>query len=139
MDTDRYVEHGIAVFANWGVFGVIAVGFLMEGIAREAYLLSLVGVAAAVAGFVGHLIVNAWFRQSFSRAEGGLGLAALGLVALVFTVSWLASGLTQTTVLTGLTLIGALIATGFLYLSTRFGVRGAFSQHHGRSQRGGRR
>jgi len=139
VDTDRYVEHGIAVFANWGVFGVIAVGFLMEGITREAYLLSLVGVAATVAGFVGHLLVNTWFGLTFSRAEGGLGLAALGLVALVFTVSWLASGLAVTTVWTGLTLIAALIATGFLYLATRFGVRDAFSQYHGRRERGPRR
>ncbi len=139
MDTDRYVEHGIAVFAAWGVFGAIAVGFLMEGISREAYLLSLVGVAAAIAGFVAHLLVNAWFGLTFSRAEGGLGLAALGLVTLVFTVSWLASGLAQTTVWTGLTLIAALIATAFLYLATRFGVRGAFSQYHGRREGGGRR
>ena len=139
MDTDRYVEHGIAVFANWGVFGAIAVGFLMEGISSEDYLLSLVGVAAAVAGFVGHLLVNAWFGLSFSRAEGSLGLASLGLVTFVFTVSWLASGLAVTTVWTGLTLIAALIATGFLYLATRFGVRGAFSQYHGRRERDSRR
>jgi len=139
LDTDRYVEHGIAVFANWGVFGAIAIGFLMEGVTREAYPLSLVGVAAAVAGFVGHLIVNARFGRTFSRAEAGLGLAAVALVVLVFTVSWLASSLRDTTVWTGLTLIVALIASGFVYLATRFGVRSAFSQIRGRSGRGGRR
>jgi len=55
------------VFSSWGVFGVIAVGFLMEGIARETYWLSLVGVAAAIAGLVGHLIVkpgSAWPRSA---------------------------------------------------------------------------
>ena len=127
------------MFSSWGVFGVIAVGFLMEGIARETYWLSLVGVAAAIAGLVGHLIVNAYFDRSFSRGEAGFGLAALGAVVLIFTVAWLAGGLAETTVWTGLTLIAALIATSAVYLATRFGLKGAFSQFHRRGPRGGGR
>jgi hypothetical protein len=139
VGADRYVEHGIAVFSNWGVFGAVAVGFLLEGIAREAYPLSLIGVAAVIGGFIGHLLVNAWFDLSFSRAEGGLGLATLGLAVIVFVVSWLASPLAETTIWTGLTLIVALIAVAAVYLATRYGLKGAFSQFHGRSARGGSR
>ncbi len=139
MDPDQYVERGIAVFSNWGVFGAVAVGFLIEGISREAYPLALIGVAATVSGFIGHLLVNAYFGRSFSRGEAGLGLATLGAVVLIFTISWLGGGLADATVWTGLTLIAALVVTGVIYLATRFGVKGAFSQFHGRSERVGRR
>ncbi len=139
MDADRYVEHGIAVFANWGVFGAVAVGFLVEGISRETYPLALIGVAATIGGFIGHLIVNAYFGRSFSRPEAGLGLATLAAVVLIFTISWLGNRLADTTVWTGLTLIVALVATGVVYLATRFGLKGAFSQFHGRDGRVDRR
>ncbi len=139
MDPDQYVERGIAVFSNWGVFGAVAVSFLIEGISREAYPLGLIGVAATIAGFIGHLLVNRYFGRSFSRGEAGLGLATFVAVVLIFTLSWLDGGLPETTVWIGLTLIVALVATGAIYLATRFGVKGAFSQFHGRSARAGRR
>lgn len=139
MDADRVIERGIAVFSNWGVFGAVGVGFLMEGVARETYVLSLVGIAAVVAGFVGHLLVNAWYGQSFSRGETGLGLAMLGAVVLTFIVAWLTHRLAEATVWTGLSLIAAMIGLGAVYLATRFGVKGAFSQFHGRAPRGDRR
>jgi hypothetical protein len=135
VDADRIVERGVAVFANWGVFGAIAVGFLMEGVTREAYALSLIGVAAAIAGFVGHLIVNAYFGQSFSRGETSLGLAALAAVSLIFAVAWLSSRLADATVWTGLTLIAALISVAAVYLATRFGLKETFSQFHRRPER----
>ncbi len=139
MDSDRYVERGIAVFSNWGVFGAVAIGFLIEGISRGSYPLAMIGVAAAIAGFIGHLIVNAYFGKSFSRGEAGLGLAALVAVVLIFIISWLGGGLADTTVWIGLTLIVALVATGAIYLATRFGLKGAFSQFHGRAERVGHR
>ena len=139
METDQFVERGIAVFSNWGMFGSVAVGFVMEGIQREVYELSLIGVAAIVIGFLGHLVINAYFGRSFSRGEAGLGLATLGSMTLLFTVAWLTSGLTKTSVWTGLTLIASLIVTGAIFLATRFGLKGAFSQFHGRGARGGPR
>ena len=111
----------------------------MEGIAREHYALSLFGVASAVAGVIGHLIINAYFGQSFSRAEAGLGLTVVAAIVLIFVIAWLTSRLADTTVWTGLTLIVVLIATGAVYLATRFGLKGAFSQFHGLDGRGGRR
>jgi TM2 domain-containing membrane protein YozV len=138
VDADRIVERGIAVFANWGVFGAIAVGFLMEGVTREAYALSLIGVAAVIVGFVGHLIVNAHFDQSFSRGETSLGLAALAAVSLIFAVAWLSSRLADATVWTGLTLIAALVGAAAVYLGTRFGLKETFSQFHRRAERGRR-
>ena len=99
----------------------------------------MIGIAAAIAGFIGHLIVNAYFGKSFSRGEAGLGLATLAAVVLIFIISWLGGSLADTTVWIGLTLIVALVATGAIYLATRFGLKGAFSKFHGRAERVGHR
>lgn len=139
MDADRFVERGIAVFSNWAVFGAAAIGFLMEGIARQTYALSLVGVTAAIAGFLGHLLVNAYFGETFSRGETGLGLATLSAIVVIFIIAWLVNSPAEVTVWTGLTLIATLIGVGAVYLATRFGVRNAFSHFHKRSATGRRR
>jgi len=134
--TDRQIERGIAVFSNWAVFGAAGLGFIMDGIQQRMVALSLVGIAAVIVGFVGHLIVNSYFHETFSRGEAALGLATLGAIVAIFVVSWLTTQLSRETVITGITLIGGLLTAGGAYIATRFGLRGAFSRFHKPSPRG---
>lgn len=124
------VERSILVFTIWASLGFLGLGIFLEGMARNLWALSTVGVGVIVATLVAHIIVNAMFKTGMSRGEATLGIGLYGFLGLVFIVSTLAGGMTPADYYAGLTLFGAL-AVGFLvYLVTRHGLRGAFSHFH---------
>lgn len=130
MSKPASVERDLLVFSIWAVLGLGGLAFLLEGFARDAYLVSLAGVVTIIAGFVAHIVVNGVFGCSFKPGEAALGIGVFGVLALVFIAGWASGGLSQNDYWSGLTLFAAL---GFglpIYLSTRYGLRGAFSRFH---------
>lgn len=130
MPTSSRIERELLVFSIWAVLGLAGLGFVLEGFARDAYLMALLGIALLVAAFVAHIVVNALFGQGFTSGETALGIGAFGLLALVFLLGWLEGGLSGSDFYAGLTLFGTLVAGFLTYLSARYGLRGAFSHFH---------
>lgn len=126
-------ERGILVFSIWAVLGFAGLGFVLEGFARDAYWVSTLGTATLIAALIAHIIVNALFDQGFDPGEAALGIGSFGLMALVFLFASVRGALTTSDFHSGLTLFGALAAGFLAYLTTRYGLRGAFSRFHTRT------
>ena len=75
-------ERDLLVFAIWAVLGFAGLCFLLEGFSRDAYLVSLAGIAAIVAGFAAHIVINAIFATGFRPGEAALGIGTFGVIAL---------------------------------------------------------
>lgn len=130
MRTPAAPERSILIFAIWAVLGFVGLGFVLEGMARELYVACGIGLAVIVAAFAAHIVVNFVFRQGFTRGEAALGIGVYGLLALVFVLASIGGRLGQVGYASGLAMFGV-IAVGFIvYLATRHGLRGAFSQFH---------
>lgn len=126
LDTER----GVLVFCIWSVLGFSGIGLFLEGLLLDSWALSAAGTVAVVLGFVAHIVVNAIFNSGFTRGETALGIAAYGLLALVFVLGAVGGEMSVADRYSGLTLFGV-VAAGFLaYLFTRHGLRGAFSRFH---------
>jgi len=130
MSTPARMERSILVFSIWAVLGILGLGFLLEGFSRDAYPVSLVGIALIVLAFLAHIIVNAIFGQGFLMGETALGIGSFGILALLFIIGWLASDLSTSDYHSGITLFSVLLAGFIAYLATRYGLRGAFSRFH---------
>ncbi|MCU0906216.1 MAG: hypothetical protein MUF73_01955 [Rhodobacteraceae bacterium] len=127
------IDRAILVFTIWGSLGFLGLGIILEGLARDRWLVSVAGIAVIIAAFGAHIVVNALHRTGFTRGETALGIGVYGILGLVFVVGALMGGMTQADFHIGLTLLGTL-AVGFVaYLVTRHGLRGAFSQFHVRA------
>jgi hypothetical protein len=130
MSKPATVERDLLVFSIWAVLGFGGLAFLLEGFSRDSYITSFAGIAAIVVGFVAHIVVNAIFDCSFRPGEAALGIGTFGVLALAFIGGWATGGLSMSDYLSGLTLF-AVLAFGLpVYLSTRYGLRGAFSRFH---------
>ncbi len=113
---------------NWAVFGLVGLGFLLEGDAQENYLIGLIGVFSIVSGFVGHIVINTFYKQNFTLGETALGLGVFAVTALIFLVSWVTSILSVLGFYIGLTLLTVLVVGFLAYVFARYGVRGAFDR-----------
>tara|TARA_R110002126_G_scaffold48195_3_gene134436 strand:+ start:4761 stop:5186 length:426 start_codon:yes stop_codon:yes gene_type:complete len=120
------IEREVVVFSNWTIFGLVGLGFLLEGSTSDSFLVGTIGILAIIAGFSGHLIANHVFEQTFSKGEIALGLAVFALATLAFILTWLIAGLSQTTFLIGVATFFVTVVGLFVYLITRYGVGGAF-------------
>lgn len=129
-DRGPNVERNILVFSVWAVLGFLGLGIFLEGMARDLWSLSALGIAVIVAAFVAHIVINGIFDTGFTRGEAALGIGAYGLLGLVFVTGAIGGEMTMADYYSGLTLFGVL-AGGFLaYLLTRHGLKTAFSQFH---------
>lgn len=123
-------ERSILIFSIWAVLGFFGLGLFLEGMKTDAWALAATGVGVITLAFIAHIIVNGVFDTGFSQGEAVLGIGAYGVLGLVFVVSAASGTMTMADYYACLTLFGVL-ATGFLaYLSTRHGMRGAFSRFH---------
>lgn len=130
MSKPAMVERDLLVFSIWAVLGFGGLALVLEGFSRDSYFVSLAGTIAIVAGFVAHIVVNAIFSTGFRPGEAALGISAFGALALAFIGGWAVGGLSPADYWSGLTLF-AMLAFGLpAYLSTRYGLRGAFSRFH---------
>jgi hypothetical protein len=130
MSTRASAERTVLVFCIWAGPGFLGAGGLVEGFVRDSLPIALLGIGGICAAFIAHIVVNAVFGQGFSRAETALGIGGFGLFAALFVTAWVGGELSPTDYLSGLAAFFTL-AMGFLvYLSTRYGMRGAFSRFH---------
>lgn len=130
MSTRASAERTVLVFCIWAGPGFLGAGGLVEGFVRDSLPIALLGIVGICAAFVAHIVVNAWFGQGFSRAEVALGIGGFGLFAALFVSAWAAGELSPTDYLSGLAAFATLVAGFIVYLSTRYGMRGAFSRFH---------
>ncbi len=128
METSQKIERGIIVFCNWTVFGLVGLGLLMEGGARDSFLLGSVGVGSIIVGFSGHILVNSIFQQSFTLGETVLGLGLFAIFVLTFIALWIGGGLSRVDFNIGLSLLAVLVAEFLVYVISRYGLRGAFKR-----------
>ena len=126
----RPPDRAILVFAIWASLGALGLCLFLEGLDRDAWLLSAAGVLAIVAAFAAHMVVNAVSGTGFTRGETALGIAAYGVLGLVFLAGALSGSMTTADYHAGLTFFGVLAAGMLAYVVTRNGLRGAFSQFH---------
>ena len=126
----KTIERDLLVFADWAVLGLGGLCFLLEGFSRDAYLVSLVGIVAIVLGFSAHIVINAIFDTGFRPGEAALGIGSFGVIALAFIGGWATGGLSMSDYWSGLTLFAVLALGMPVYLSTRYGLRNAFSRFH---------
>jgi len=130
MSKSAKVERDLLVFSIWAVLGFGGLALLLEGFSRDSYAVSAAGIVAVVVGFIAHFVVNAIFDTGFKAGEAVLGIGVFGIIVLVFIVGWATGGLSRNDYWSGLTLF-AVLAIGLpVYLSTRYGLRGAFSHFH---------
>lgn len=124
------VDRGILVSAIWAALGLLGLGIVLEGFTRDSWAISVAGVATLAVAFAAHMIVNAVFGTGFSRGETALGIGMYGLLGFVFLAGAVSGGMSRADYHSGLLLFGTM-AVGFLvYLTTRHGLRGAFSRFH---------
>lgn len=134
MSRTAKIEREVCVFTSWTICGLLGLGFLLEGGARESFVIGSIGIGAIVVGFIAHLIANYVFGQDFTKGEAALGLGIYAVTACIFIIASLSSALSLTAITLGIvTLI--VVAAGFVsYLLTRFGARGAFNKFDAASQ-----
>lgn len=123
-------ERDLLVFSIWAVLGFAGLAFLLEGFTRDSYFVCLLGTALIVAAFVAHIIVNFLFQQGFRPGETVLGIGAFGVLTFTFIAGVLSGSMSMVDYYSGLTLFSILIVGFIAYLSTRHGLRGAFSRFH---------
>ncbi|MCB1444892.1 MAG: hypothetical protein KDJ87_03565 [Rhizobiaceae bacterium] len=124
------VERSILIFSVWAVLGFLGLGIFLEGMARDLWPLSALGVAAIVLAFGAHIVINGLFSTGFTPGETALGIGAYGALGLVFVAGAAGGDMTAADYYSGLTLFGVLAAGFLAYLLTRHGLRTAFSQFH---------
>ena len=130
MSRSAMVERDLLVFSIWAILGFGGLAFLLEGFAQDSYLVSCAGIGAIVAGFIAHIVVNGIFDCGFRQGETALGMGVFGVIVLVFIAGWATGGLSVSDYWSGLTLFAVLAFGMPVYLSTRYGLRGAFSRFH---------
>lgn len=123
-------ERSVLIFTIWAVLGFLGLGIFLEGMKDDVWALSAAGVAVIVLAFSAHIVVNGVFDTGFSQGEAALGIGAYGVLGLIFVVAAAGGTMTMTDYYSGLTLFGVLAAGFLAYLSTRHGLRGAFSRFH---------
>ena len=138
MSKPAIIERDLLVFSIWAVLGFGGLAFLLEGFSRDSYFVSLAGIAAIVVGFIAHMVVNAVFDCGFKPGETALGISSFGVLALAFISGWISGGLSMNDYWSGLTLFAVLAFGMLIYLSTRYGLRSAFSRFHTRSSSDGK-
>ena len=126
MEADKTNERAVLVFCNWLVFGLIGLGFLLEGGARENVLIGMIGIIGIIAGFVVHIIINHISSTGFTLGEVALGLVLFALGAVKFILSWIIGAMPLVAFRIGLLLLAVLVVGFLVYVATSYGVAGAF-------------
>ena len=130
-DAVRSIEKRLAVVTNWGFFASFGMCSLLSGFSGAQWWLGLLGYAALVAGFIGHLIINRVFDTGFTGGEISFGLVAFGVSALSFIGSWLFDpGFGSVNLGIGLVGCAALTTCLVAYLVIKYGLRGSYVMIH---------
>lgn len=115
------------VMAIWLAFGLVAATLFSYGAGLGGWPFILAAFAALFAAFVGHVIVNAVYRTTFTARELGLGLVLYAAALLGFVIAALFSVPFVEKEFASISLgFLALSAVVVFYMITHFGVRRAF-------------
>ncbi len=131
MNTDTAIERRIVVYAVWVALGPLGFCLVLLGTQLDSLLVGLAGVLSLALGFVGHLIANAWFAQSFTRGEVAFGTAMLTFWVIVFLIGWVSFDFSLIDMYIALALAVTVAVCVLGHLLVRHGARGAFSRFHG--------
>lgn len=126
---DRLDRHAL-VMAIWSPVFLVAATLLHKGVAGGGAWWIAAGFAAIIAGFVGHIVVNAVLGTRFSPGEvalGGVGFAAATVLLLLTVLVAPAEIRARVLMPAGLGL-AALVVAVILYLVIAHGPRGAFER-----------
>ena len=86
--TDRFHRHAL-VMAVWIPVGFVAVALLHLGLRGGGAWWIAGGFALLLAGFVGHIIINAVTGLHFTPGETALGAVGYALALLALVLGWL--------------------------------------------------
>lgn len=122
----RLDRHALAM-AIWLSLGLVAAALFSYGFGAGGELSILLAFAALIAAIAGHVIVNAFYRTTFTARELALGLVlyAAGLVAFGLAVILGRRFADQHLVAMSVGFL-ALFAAVLFYMITHFGVRWVF-------------
>jgi hypothetical protein len=131
MATVRETERKLAIITSWGVAGSFGLSCIMSGFNQNQLALGLLGFALLIAAFVAHLIIGSMFGLMFDTGEVIVGFILFGIGLVAFAASWIFDPrFDSVDVAMGLAGFAAIIACFFVYLVTRFGLKGSFSMFH---------
>jgi hypothetical protein len=124
--TEALDRHAL-VMAVWLALGFVAAMLFGHGFRTGGNYFTIAGFIAIVAGFIGHIIVNAVYATRFSPRELALGLVIYAAALVAFGLATLlAPGFAAKNFLTlslGLVAVGMVVV---FYMITHFGLRGVF-------------
>lgn len=132
MATDATIDRRITVYAVWLSLGPLGFCLMLQGIAFDHLLTGASGALVLAGAFMGHLIVNTYFDQTFTPGEIAFGTAVLALWGVLILVSWVSFDLSTTDLLIAITFVLVTAGCVFGHIVTRHGGRGAFSRFHSR-------
>ena len=126
-DAEARLDRHALVIAVWLAAGAVAALLFRLGLAGAGTWWLAGGFAALLAGFAGHVIVNAVLGTTFSPREVALALvlALVGLLALVLA-ALAVEGFAETYFLPLVGGAALLVTVAVFYLVTRHGPRRAF-------------
>ena len=115
------------VMAIWFALGLVATALFHHGLGAGAPGFTASGFGVVLVAFVGHVIVNAVYRATFTARELALGLViyAAGLVAFGLAVLIADDLDPDNIVIIGLGFLALFLGVGF-YMVTHFGMRRVF-------------
>ncbi|MDR0807732.1 MAG: hypothetical protein LBE86_01145 [Gemmobacter sp.] len=126
-DAESRLERHALVVAVWLAAGAVAALLLLPGLGGAGIAWLAGGFAALLAGFAGHVLVNAILGTSFTPREVALALVLSLAALLALVLATLAvDGFARTLFLPLLAGAAALAAAVVFYLVTRHGPRRAF-------------
>lgn len=126
-DAGEKLDRHALVMAVWLAAGTVALGLFHYGFGAGGTGWLAGGFAALLAGYGGHVIVNAVLGTRFTPREVALGLVLMlaAFLALVLSVL-LVDGFTERAFLPVTGGLVSLVAAVLLYMVTRHGPRRAF-------------
>lgn len=127
LDERDALDRHALVMAIWLPLGFVAVTLFARGWSVVDPWLVAGGFAVVLAGFVGHVIINAVYQSLFTPRELGLGLViyAVSLIAWLLALPFGSATASALFAPLGIGYITVLLVVVF-YLITHFGVRRAF-------------
>lgn len=122
------IEKHALVLSFWLAFGFAGLLLIQMGFRNSDALVTLLGFAVLVAGFIAHILVNAFYAVEFTRREAALGLVlySLGLLAfLAFSV--FSDAVSRINFITGTIGLFTLFAAVVAFMIIRYGLRKSFN------------
>jgi hypothetical protein len=123
----RALDRHALVMAIWLSGGFVAAALFKFGFGAGGWPFVACGFAVIIAGFIGHIIVNAIFQTFFTPKEIALGLVVYVVALLAFGLAILFSSDFRLAQFLPVSLgLIAVPAAAIFYMITHLGVRRAF-------------